>query len=98
VIDFSAHATLLELASVPPAGLPPLLTSSTCMRSVALAIGGLTVFRSNSRNDWFTGEPSTTSCVFVPSFVVGADWSTVASAVGVSVLVAAAASSGPSAT
>jgi hypothetical protein len=85
----SDHVVFELVATEPPAGLGALLVSATCSRRRAWVIGPVTPRRSNRANVRIVGEASTTSCVLVPSRVVGADALTDASATGRNVTVAA---------
>ena len=77
--------------TTPPAGLPALLAPSTCSRSRALCTVPVTFRRSKRMNVWLTGDPSTVSCPDDPAVAFGAEASTVVSATGVRVTVAASA-------
>src|SRR5262245_47151367 len=65
VVPVSDHVVLVIALNVPPV-LLPLLPLMVRMRSLALVTGSVSPLTVNFRNDWRTGELSTTNWAEVP--------------------------------
>ena len=66
VTPVSVHVVLSRRATLPPAGLPPLLMFSTCRRSFAVCTAPVTPVRSKRRYSSRMGEASTSISGDVP--------------------------------